>query len=115
MIRSTVVWAAAATDSGLSPDRILAWMSRGRSALSMTVEPTSAEDPGHVVVGEESVRVDPVPDRGEVRPPRVGGSQVGGGPGVQLAPVRPAVVLPEQRSEERRVGKECRSRWSPYH
>src|SRR3712207_6993847 len=26
------------------------------------------------------------------------------------------VVLPSQaRSEERRVGKECRSRWSPYH
>ena len=23
--------------------------------------------------------------------------------------------LMEQRSEERRVGKECRSRWSPYH
>src|SRR3989441_11448900 len=23
--------------------------------------------------------------------------------------------LPELRSEERRVGKECRSRWSPYH
>src|SRR5256886_16024455 len=23
--------------------------------------------------------------------------------------------LPFQRSEERRVGKECRSRWSPYH
>ncbi len=22
---------------------------------------------------------------------------------------------PQQRSEERRVGKECRSRWSPYH
>src|SRR2546427_8284203 len=22
---------------------------------------------------------------------------------------------PESRSEERRVGKECRSRWSPYH
>ena len=22
---------------------------------------------------------------------------------------------PEKRSEERRVGKECRSRWSPYH
>ena len=30
--------------------------------------------------------------------------------------VRPErVVLNEQRSEERRVGKECRSRWSPYH
>ena len=23
--------------------------------------------------------------------------------------------MPHQRSEERRVGKECRSRWSPYH
>ena len=22
---------------------------------------------------------------------------------------------PHRRSEERRVGKECRSRWSPYH
>ena len=25
------------------------------------------------------------------------------------------VILNEGRSEERRVGKECRSRWSPYH
>ena len=24
-------------------------------------------------------------------------------------------ILKEKRSEERRVGKECRSRWSPYH
>ena len=24
-------------------------------------------------------------------------------------------LSPMQRSEERRVGKECRSRWSPYH
>ena len=24
-------------------------------------------------------------------------------------------ILSEPRSEERRVGKECRSRWSPYH
>src|SRR5687768_17890113 len=29
----------------------------------------------------------------------------------RLGAVRPA----ERRSEERRVGKECRSRWSPYH
>ena len=26
-----------------------------------------------------------------------------------------AAIAEEQRSEERRVGKECRSRWSPYH
>ena len=26
-----------------------------------------------------------------------------------------AKLLTDNRSEERRVGKECRSRWSPYH
>ena len=26
-----------------------------------------------------------------------------------------AGVVKDTRSEERRVGKECRSRWSPYH
>src|SRR5256885_7241352 len=38
--------------------------------------------------------------------------------GGQLPDVGPAAALdcaPEARSEERRVGKECRSRWSPYH
>ena len=25
------------------------------------------------------------------------------------------IYLTQDRSEERRVGKECRSRWSPYH
>ena len=29
--------------------------------------------------------------------------------------VRDVIVLADGRSEERRVGKECRSRWSPYH
>ena len=28
---------------------------------------------------------------------------------------RPNTEIAEHRSEERRVGKECRSRWSPYH
>src|SRR3712207_9226308 len=28
---------------------------------------------------------------------------------------RDMVLAVSQRSEERRVGKECRSRWSPYH
>ena len=27
----------------------------------------------------------------------------------------PATMMSAERSEERRVGKECRSRWSPYH
>ena len=29
--------------------------------------------------------------------------------------VKPPLVIRLLRSEERRVGKECRSRWSPYH
>ena len=34
------------------------------------------------------------------------------GPNIPLSLAAPAAV---KRSEERRVGKECRSRWSPYH
>ena len=30
-------------------------------------------------------------------------------------PAKHHAVLAKERSEERRVGKECRSRWSPYH
>ena len=34
----------------------------------------------------------------------------------ETLPVDCCAMLPlETRSEERRVGKECRSRWSPYH
>ena len=36
--------------------------------------------------------------------------------GVSRNSVREALkILTVMRSEERRVGKECRSRWSPYH
>src|SRR2546430_10260313 len=35
--------------------------------------------------------------------------------GRQLLVDRAKLVLTSDRSEERRVGKECRSRWSPYH
>ena len=35
---------------------------------------------------------------------------------IEMKRYRGAFVAPRnQRSEERRVGKECRSRWSPYH
>src|SRR2546430_7208198 len=36
-------------------------------------------------------------------------------PATFLKAVRPATIARTERSEERRVGKECRSRWSPYH
>ena len=32
--------------------------------------------------------------------------------GLPIAVIDPGI---QNRSEERRVGKECRSRWSPYH
>ena len=37
---------------------------------------------------------------------------------LKMAEIDPSVLLKGEvrsRSEERRVGKECRSRWSPYH
>src|SRR3712207_9253225 len=33
----------------------------------------------------------------------------------QVVDFPPQPVITKDRSEERRVGKECRSRWSPYH
>ena len=35
--------------------------------------------------------------------------------GIEPAAAAVAVTAGAERSEERRVGKECRSRWSPYH
>src|SRR2546422_9943754 len=35
--------------------------------------------------------------------------------GISARVLKEKVAAVETRSEERRVGKECRSRWSPYH
>ena len=34
---------------------------------------------------------------------------------VEMPDKEKMTAIMEKRSEERRVGKECRSRWSPYH
>src|SRR5256886_703546 len=36
-------------------------------------------------------------------------------PGAQTITPQDLPLMPPERSEERRIGKECRSRWSPYH
>ena len=36
-------------------------------------------------------------------------------PGINPAVFAQQAITGSERSEERRVGKECRSRWSPYH
>ena len=38
-----------------------------------------------------------------------------GKPQYAIAMARKGYIAEAERSEERRVGKECRSRWSPYH
>ena len=56
--------------------------------------------------------------RGQVALPAQARKQLGLEPGDQLVVLTdPAqeLALILCRSEERRVGKECRSRWSPYH
>src|SRR2546422_6840918 len=45
---------------------------------------------------------------------QVGVEEAGEAPAQQLRG-REAHLVARDRSEERRVGKECRSRWSPYH
>src|SRR5256886_6139509 len=52
------------------------------------------EDFSDIIVNGEIKRIEPTPDEREDDD---------------------KVELPRIRSEERRVGKECRSRWSPYH
>ena len=44
-----------------------------------------------------------------------GKSELGKGKTVVVDFSSPNIAKPFHRSEERRVGKECRSRWSPYH
>ena len=43
------------------------------------------------------------------------GYDIGGKPPAPENDWRSDPIKAHQRSEERRVGKECRSRWSPYH
>src|SRR2546422_9599169 len=62
-----------------------------------------------------------VPGLSVIDPPnaRERGLCCGGGGGHMWMEVKAAkrvnIIRTEERSEERRVGKECRSRWSPYH
>ena len=56
-------------------------------------------------------------NRGRIKVVRRGGGAAGNCALVALnsLPTECLERVKEDRSEERRVGKECRSRWSPYH
>src|SRR2546421_5997580 len=53
--------------------------------------------------------------RAHRRDPRRPACRLGGGTAARVRLERPPLLGLRPRSEERRVGKECRSRWSPYH
>src|SRR3712207_7095900 len=67
--------------------------------------------PVRVALAEEAVRAVGGPAYGRVDVMRWAGEWVVS----ELELVEPGLYLEVDRSEERRVGKECRSRWSPYH
>src|ERR1039457_7442821 len=71
-------------------------------------------DAGHARVGEASVGAAPVP----IAVVDSGRKVVAGNSnrfGASTAAQSLLVLDAAKRSEERRVGKECRSRWSPHH
>jgi len=65
------------------------------SAALMRPDPAAAQD-GGPGTGAPDAGVEPARDGGAAEP-------------------EPEAEPEAERSEERRVGKECRSRWSPYH
>ena len=68
-------------------------------------------------------RTNPGPAEDDITDTDDGDTRISAGafwPDIVLRELRLAIRLPGRvtkfsRSEERRVGKECRSRWSPYH
>src|SRR3989475_8431894 len=73
-----------------------------------------AGTPWETLAGKEAVEIDPwlVIEPDDTVTIRVAQSEMGQATFTSWAKM---IVEELERSEERRVGKECRSRWSPYH
>src|SRR5438552_8598474 len=87
-----------------------------RHVVGLEDHPLGAQQDGTLDVVEEPVDVDVPPGRiaGEgARAPDPDAATREGANNVD--PLRVQQIVLALRSEERRVGKECRSRWSPYH
>src|SRR2546427_10580969 len=86
-----------------------AWMSRGlRKSLAFEPRPPSRRASGKPLPGMRPPLYDPLTESCGMTTPVLfvhGITEIGGA----------EQELLRVRSEERRVGKECRSRWSPYH
>ena len=88
--------------------------------LAASFEPELGREMGHAIAAESRAcgiheTYSPVMDL--IRDPRYGRAEESYGEDTYLCAefARETVLGMQGRSEERRVGKECRSRWSPYH
>src|SRR2546427_12760048 len=122
-----------------APDRVVLGQAdrvvkgfRGVAAAAQRLQEMAADGPVRLVAADRPV-LDLVEEREARRSPvHLGGRRGPADPGADrggelhqalVGPGRRAPVGPpgaralgvDRRSEERRVGKECRSRWSPYH
>src|SRR2546427_13077230 len=86
----------------------------GPEVLRLTRRTTPVPGPGEALIQVAAAgvnRLDVMQRQGRYPAPP-GASDI---PGVEIAGRVVSVGVDVTRSEERRVGKECRSRWSPYH
>src|SRR2546430_17018844 len=106
------------------------WLARELRRPAARIEPASSDASFRRYFrvfcsgGATYVVMDAPPDKEDVRPylkvSRLVESLGAHVPHVHATDAEPGLLLLEDlgatlRSEERRVGKECRSRWSPYH
>ena len=87
------------------------WAQKSKpKANSTSTANSGANAPEAAPVGEPGKIVQPTPP-----PPKEDSQDAAAQRGRIRVNVNLVSVLVSVRSEERRVGKECRSRWSPYH
>src|SRR5260221_14734267 len=92
------------------------WLVGFVMALGCGAATTSATDGAQSVDSSHPI-ADAGPDHPESQPdlPDAPSDRTDSAPDAEIADAAPGAEGPGVRSEERRVGKECRSRWSPYH
>jgi len=115
--RTGATLSAIAREYECTPSAI-SYIIRKAEAAGMDGEPATADDDAQPVDAPAET-AQPVDEPKLVEPPKLVEAAKPAAP-APTAPAPAAVqqtlrLNPPPRSEERRVGKECRSRWSPYH